>query len=210
MGQKQRLPARNPPGRNVIVHLSRIRSGDVEALNLLMREAWAPLVTHLATLVGSGAAAQDAAQEAFVRLWEHRERWESGSARAVLFRIGRNVALDERRRAEVRRRWALSPSAEPPSRVPTPGEELEAAEFADRFWSALEDLPPRRREVFELVRFGGLSYAEAAHVMDLSEQTVANQMSRALKALRHLLAGFLSDADAAGAGRGREAGVSDG
>lgn len=175
-----------------------------------MREAWAPLVTHLSTLVGSGAAAQDAAQEAFVRLWEHRERWESGSARAVLFRIGRNVALDERRRAAVRRRWARSPSAQPPSPLPTPAEEAEAAEFADRFWLALEALPPRRREVFELVRFSGLSYAETAHVMDLSEQTVANQMSRALKDLRHLLSGFLSDADAGGGAWGREAEVNDG
>ena len=65
---------------SAIAQLSGIRSGDVEALDLLVREAWAPLVRYLAALVGSEAGAQDAAQEALVRLWEHRERWESGSA----------------------------------------------------------------------------------------------------------------------------------
>lgn len=194
---------------NTTVRLSSIRSGDVEALGVLMDEAWGPLVTHLATLVGSVEAAQDAAQEAFVRLWEHRDRWESGSARAVLFRIGRNAALDQIRRAETSRRWARRTNAEPPSPVPTPEDDLEAAEFADRFRSALEALPRRRREVFELVRFSGLSYLETAQAMELSEQTVANQMSLALRDLRRLLAGFLSDPEGAGVG-GLEARSSDG
>jgi RNA polymerase sigma-70 factor (ECF subfamily) len=79
------------------VELERIRSGDSEALGLLLRETWAPLVRYLLTFLDSVEAAEDAAQEAFVRLWEHRERWESGSGRAVVFRIGRNVALDLRR-----------------------------------------------------------------------------------------------------------------
>lgn len=174
-----------------------------------MRETWAPLVRHLATLVESGAAAQDAAQEAFVRLWEHRDRWESGSARAVLYRIARNVALDDLRRAKVRARWARSSSTEKPSPAPTPAEEVEAAEFADHFTSALDSLPRRRREVFHLVRFGGLSYAETAQVMDLSEQTVANQMSLAMKDLRRLLSDFLSGSEVAHRG-GREARTSDG
>jgi RNA polymerase sigma factor (sigma-70 family) len=194
---------------NTTVRLSSIRSGDVEALGVLMDEAWGPLVAHLATLVGSVAVAQDAAQEAFVRLWEHRDRWESGSARAVLFRIGRNAALDQLRRVEISRRWARGTAAEAPSPAPTPEEDMEAAEFADRFRSALEGLPGRRREVFELVRFSGLSYAETAQAMDLSEQTVANQMSLALRDLRRLLADFLADPEPAVAG-GPEVRSSDG
>lgn len=186
--------------------MSRIRSGDVEALDILLREFWAPLVEYLSTIVGSDEAAQDAAQEAFVRLWEHRDRWEEGSAQAVLFRIGLNIARDALRRAKVGRRWALRARVEPQAPTPTPVDEAEATEFEVGFREALESLPARRREVFELVRFRGLSYAETAQVMELSRQTVANHMSLALKDLRHLLGTFLSDSDQTGVvARGAEA-----
>jgi len=48
--------------------------------------------------------------------------------------------------------------------------------------------------VFELVRHRGLSYREIAAVLELSEQTVANHMSLALKDLAHLLSDLLPGA----------------
>ena len=184
--------------------MDRIRAGDHEALGALLREAWKPLVRHLGSLLESTAAAEDAAQEAFVRLWERRDRWKRGSARALLFRIGRNVALDERRKAEVRRRWAWERIREPKSSPPSPEDELHSTEFARRFREALESVPARRREVFEMVRLGGLSYADVAEALEVSPQTVANQMSLAMKDLRRLLSDFLTDASPAPASRDLE------
>ena len=174
-------------GRSTIVELERIRSGDSEALGLLLGETWAPLVIYLLTFLDSVEAAEDAAQEAFVRLWEHRDRWESGSARAVVFRIGRNIALDLRRRADVRRRWRRDHRYDPTLSPPTPEEELTGTELLLRFREALESLPPRRREVFELIRLRGLSHRDVAEVLEVSDQTVANHMRLAMKDLRHLL-----------------------
>lgn len=171
-----------------MVTLERIRAGDPRALEELLREAWAPLVRHLASLVGSPEAAQDAAQEAFVRLWERRERWEGGSARALVFRMGRNAALDQTRRRRVRERWAGGEGTGMPATAPAPDEDLARAELGRRVDAALAALPPRRREVFELVRFEGLSYREVADAMELSVQTVANHMSLALRDLREGLA----------------------
>ena len=169
------------------MELEQIRSGDSEALGLLLGETWTPLVMYLLTFLDSVEAAEDAAQEAFVRLWEHRDRWGSGSARAVVFRIGRNVALDFRRRAEVRRRWKRKHRHDPTGSPPTPEEELTGAEFLLRFQEALESLPPRRREVFELIRFRGLSHRDVAEVLELSDRTVANHLRLAMKDLRHML-----------------------
>ena len=175
------------------MELDRIRSGDSEALSRLLKETWAPLVTYLLTILDSIEAAEDATQEAFVRLWEHRDRWRSGSARALLFRIGRNVALDHQRREEVRRRsWRRHRSYPTPS-PPTPEEELTGTEFQMRFQRALESLPPRRREVFELIRFRGLSHGEVAQVLELSYQTVANHLRLAMKDLGHLLSDSPAD-----------------
>lgn len=154
-----------------------------------MADAWAPLVRYLETLTPSPEMAQDAAQEALVRLWTHRERWTSGSARAVLFRIGRNVAMDQVRRAEVRRRFARTRGPAPAQAgPPTPSDELERAQARGRVDAAIASLSPRRREVFVLVRLEGLSYREAAEALDVAPQTVANQMSLALRDLRELLA----------------------
>ena len=169
------------------MELERIRAGKAEALGHLLEDAWAPLVKYLLTLTDSVEAAEDAAQEAFVRLWEHRDRWTSGSARALVFRIGRNISLDLRRRAEVRRRFRRDQRLDPRPSPPTPDEELTGAEFLLRFQEALESLPPRRREVFELIRFRGLSHREVGVVLELSERTVANHLTLAMRDLRDLL-----------------------
>lgn len=168
--------------------LDRIRTGDEEALGALLRESWAPLVRYLASILGGADAAEDAAQEAFVRLWEQRERWTGGSARAVLFRIARNAAIDDLREAGTRRRHLRSqPRAPAPSDPPEQELELERRRLEKRFLDALERLPPARREVFELVRFRGLRHAEVAEVLGLSPQTVANHMGLALRDLREML-----------------------
>jgi len=71
----------------------------------------------------------------------------------------------------------------------------EHGQLSDAVRSALADLPPRRREVFSLARFHGLSYAEIAETLDVSPQTVANQMSAALSTLRKQLAPFIGATD---------------
>lgn len=188
--------------------LDRIRAGDEAVLEHLMAETWASLVLYLWTILGSRDSAQDAAQEAFVRLWEKREQWESGSARALVFRIGRNVALDIQRRTQFRRRWAREHPHELQVRPFKPDEELDASEFETHFAGAIEHLPTRRREVFELVRFQGLTYQEVAEVLELSPQTVANQMALAHRDLRRLLADFLAESavsrDLSAPGRSRD------
>lgn len=195
------------------MELEQIRSGDSKALGLLIKETWTPLVRYLLTFFDSVEAAEDAAQEAFVRLWEHRDRWESGSARAVVFRIGRNIALDLRRRADVRRRWRQSHLYDPTLSPTTPEEDLTGTELLLRFREALESLPPRRREVFELIRLRGLSHRDAAEVLEVSYQTVANHLRLAMKDLRHLLSDFGGEEpteSTANDDHGREESASDG
>jgi RNA polymerase sigma factor (sigma-70 family) len=97
------------------------------------------------------------------------------------------------RKEQVRTRWARNQARDGGRPAPSPEDDLLASEFDGRFRDAMAELPERRREVFELVRFRGLSYAEAASAMGLSHQTVANQMTLAHKDLRRLLGDLLSD-----------------
>jgi len=167
--------------------LQRIRSGDAAALAAVLDRCWMPLVRYATSIVGEDGAAEDIAQECMVRLWERRETWVlEGSVRGLLFRMARNLALDELRRAGAAERAGRAAPEPPPARLPS--EEAEGAELRAALAAAVAALPPRRREVFLLVRHRGLSHQEVAQVLDLAPQTVANHLGLALADLRRALA----------------------
>lgn len=77
--------------------------------------------------------------------------------------------------------------------VQSPLEYVEESELRNLIQEAIEALPPRRREIFILIRYHGLSYKEAAKVLNVAPQTVANNVSRALDSLRDALGPMLAD-----------------
>lgn len=172
--------------------IARLASGDPDALGVLMSLHWSAVVSYAYGFLETPEAAEDVAQTAFVRLWEGRSRWRMDSTpRGLLFRIARNFALNERRHVGVKVEWQRRAAPVPGvGRVPQV-EDVEADELRRAAERAIQGLPPRRREVFELARFHGLSYRQIAEALEISPQTVANQMSAALSELRERLAPFL-------------------
>ena len=171
--------------------MAAIRGGSESALGRLMDLCWPDLVRYAASQLGEVDLARDVVQEAFIQVWERRRTWQPrGSARAYLYRIVRHLVIDQKRRRAVRRRWLDRQGREAAAggQTATPAEVLDAKLLADRFQAAVASLPDRRREVFELVFQRGLSHAEAAAVMNVSAQTVANQMSSALRTVRQAVA----------------------
>jgi RNA polymerase sigma-70 factor (ECF subfamily) len=55
---------------------------------------------------------------------------------------------------------------------------------------AIDELPQDEREVFDLVRIQGMTQAEVAHVLGVSEETVKRRLSRGLRLLTEQLAGL--------------------
>jgi len=172
--------------------LAGIRSGDPVTLARLQAAYWNQLVRFASRITEAGADPQDVVQEAFIRLWTYRERWDArGSVRALLFTVTRNAALDELRRRQ--RAVRAAQAADPPRAPPAPSEDAVARELRDAAAAAVAGLPAQRREVFRLAREEGLTYAEIAAVLGLSPQTVANHMSLALADLRRALEPFLPE-----------------
>lgn len=173
--------------------LHRLRASDSEALNELVGRTWDGLVAYADRMLGSLDAAEDVVQESFVRLWTGRKRWETdGSARAILYRVTRNLTLDERRKRAVRQRTASLLTRAKPDAPPTPLELAEASDLHQSLTTALAGLSDRNREIFILSRFHGLSHAEIAEVLDLAPQTVSNLLNRILHRLRRQLRPFLT------------------
>jgi RNA polymerase sigma-70 factor, ECF subfamily len=190
-------PQASPPTRTSsaiddVEIMRRIQAGDERALDEVLARYWQPLVRYAWNLTGARDAAEDAAQEALVRLWQKRAAWTATtSLRGFLYRILRNHVLNEKRAERVRLRWRdrILRSGRP--RVPTPADLFDDEELAEAVQAAIDALPDRRREVFVLSRFSGLSYEEIATTLEISPQTVANQMTAALRTLRGHLSAHL-------------------
>jgi RNA polymerase sigma-70 factor (ECF subfamily) len=175
-----------------------IRSCDAKVAEHLLATYWEPLIRYADGILEGAADAQDVVQDVFLRLWSHRERWSSvGSVRALLYTVTRNAALDERRRRV--REGQASHDADIPFSGPSPSDEALTAEIQRAAAVAVSGLPPKRQEVFRLVREEGLTHKEVAAVMGISTQTVANQMSKALAELRSALEPYI-DLDPQGRG----------
>lgn len=170
--------------------MQRLRLDDREALNEIARAHWPALIGFAYDLVGSTDAAEDLAQDALIGLWSQRHRFEGRSSlRTYLMQAIRRLASNDRRHRRLRDRTDVAERILSIHREPTsPDAELAERTLGDAIEVALRELPERRREAFVLVRFHGLSYREAAEVMGVSAQTVANQVCAALKGLRDTLA----------------------
>ncbi len=182
------------PGEADNILMERIQDGDQRAFGLLLERYWPTLAAYVAGVVEGLDAADDILQMAFIRLWQHRHDWTgSGSLRSYLFRIARNLALNARRdrSSAARRNEGLRQVLARSPGPPTPEENLVAERLREEVEAAIGNLPERRREVFVLARFHGLSQREIGEVLDIAPQTVANQMRSALAELRDTLSHHL-------------------
>jgi RNA polymerase sigma-70 factor (ECF subfamily) len=165
------------------VTVSRPRRLDDEAFAALFRECGADVHAYASSLLGNSSAAEDVTALAFERLYKSRSRLDHGrgTARAWLFAIARNAALDELRR---RRR---QPQGELPDELPG-DQDAEAAldQIARRTTvrDALAALPLREREVVLLKFHGQLSNSELARALGVSESNAGTRLHRALTRLR--------------------------
>lgn len=138
-------------------------------------------------LGGEHAAAEDAAQEAFLRAYRGLARFRGdANLRTWFTRILIREVQRHRRWQSVRRVWntlSLSEIELPAAPGPTGDAELRA-----RLIAALERLSPRQREALVLVHLEQFTVNETADLLGTSPGTVKAHLHRALKALRRDLA----------------------
>lgn len=154
------------------------------------------LVRFLAARAGSMAAAEDLAQELYLRLVARDDDAQVSNAGALLYRMAINLMLD-RARGEARsaardgawRQLARSDvggidiSDDPPA-----DEAAASAQRLRQLVAAVGDLAPQMGRAFRLHKLEGLSHAETARAMGLSVKAVEKHVSAALKALTAKLA----------------------
>jgi RNA polymerase sigma-70 factor (ECF subfamily) len=165
------------------------RQGDPRAFEALVRR-FRPRIYALALhLCGSASDADDIAQEAFVQAYKHIGAFEGRSAFFTwLYRITVNRALNvERKRGRQRAVFVDDVRVEVALRVDAEGDPRRALELRETYallLRALDSLSPALKSAVVLTTLQGLSYEEAAVVLNTSEGAIAVRMHEARKQLK--------------------------
>lgn len=194
-------PLLDPATRKML----RVKAGDSEAFSQLVEEYQDRVVGILYHLVGNADEAEDLAQEAFLRVFRSRERYEpSAKFSTWLFTIvnnlARNAVRDRRRRRDQAagnpghssmpaiEKLAPAPSGAMPSRV------FAKAEISDVVRAAIAQLSEDQRLAVMLNKFEDMNYKQIGDVMGRSEMAVKSLLARARAVLRTILEPYIDDA----------------
>jgi RNA polymerase sigma-70 factor (ECF subfamily) len=150
-------------------------------------QRYSDVVFRTACLItGSAAAAEDAAQEAFMKAYTALPRFRPGAPlRPWLLKIASNEARNQRRAALRRARFELRVA--PEDTQSSPEWEAESAEQRRRLLAAVATLAHDDQLVIACRYFLDLSGQETAAVLGCAEGTVKSRLSRALSRLRTVL-----------------------
>jgi RNA polymerase sigma-70 factor (ECF subfamily) len=165
------------------------QSGDRHAFNELVCRHRSGVVNVVYRMCGDAELAEEAAQEAFLRAWQHLPSYNPLYAfRSWLYRIAVNAALDALRRER--------PGLDEPDELPHPNPiqpeaALESAQRAELVRQAVLALPPACRAVVVLREYEGLSYQEIGMALGIPVGTVMSRLSYGRGQLRLALAACL-------------------
>ena len=183
----------------------RVKDGDEAAFSEIVAAYQHRLIAILTHLVGDRTAAEDLAQETFLRIYRARNGYEpTAKFSTYLFRIAHNLASNNRRskgrRKEVQMAGAESgPQAARPEEqmikeksALMPTRQLDRDELQQRVRDAMETLNERQRMALLLHKFEELSYADIGDSMELSPSAVKSLLSRARESLRTRLESYMN------------------
>ncbi|ADG68648.1 RNA polymerase sigma factor, sigma-70 family [Planctopirus limnophila DSM 3776] len=183
----------------------RAKQGDDAAFSQLVAAYQDRLVGILHHLVQDQQTAEDLAQEVFLRIYRARESYVATARFSTwLFKVANNLASNSRRNKGRRKEISLagnesgSMGSRPEEQLVVeksalmPARQLDKAELQAAVRAAMEQLNSRQRMAVLLHKFEGMSYADIAETMDLTQPAVKSLLARARENLREFLERYVS------------------
>ena len=181
--------------------MGRLMDGQDDALDDLMQRHGPRVICYLTRQLRDESEAADLAQETFVRVYQHRARFDPRRKFSTwLYTIATNLARDRQRRQLRRPQVSLDAANESSettlqdrleATAPSPPEMLQAGERTVAVRAAISELPEDLRTALILVEYEDFSQAEIAAVLDCSVKAVEMRLYRARQQLRERLAPLL-------------------
>jgi len=169
--------------------MQKIACGDNRAFEKLVQRHLPRSVRMAARIIGSAAEAEDAVQEAFIRVWKHAAEWELPDTAGAQFstwfyRIVLNLCIDHKRK---RTFTPIEEISEPDDGRDNAETGLQRNELTKRVRGAVDTLPDRQRAAFVLCFYEERSNKEAATLLGVSVKALESLLVRARKALHDKL-----------------------
>ena len=145
-------------------------------------------------MLDDNVAGEDVAQDAFLALYRHLHSVPPAAYRPWLYRVARNLCLDILRRRKFKLRLFRDvqkdderPMAIHDAAAYAPDDVAESRESEAAIEEAVQQLPEKFREAFVLCELQGMSYEDAAAILDCPVKTVSTRLFRARQRFRSLV-----------------------
>jgi RNA polymerase sigma-70 factor, ECF subfamily len=180
----------------------RVKTGDQSAFDYLVQKYRRPMVSFMYRMSRNSAAAEDLAQEVFLRVYRSRESYEASAKFTTwLYRIATNLAVNHARDTRHERPEVTVSLDEPDDDTGTTLELPDAALNAEQVMvrrermlairSKVEALPEQQRMAVIMHKYQQMDYKQIAEVLKKSESATKSLLFRAYETLREQLKQYL-------------------
>lgn len=158
----------------------------------LYTQYYSALCVFAASILQDDDDAEEMVQTVFLKLWEQKESIESiTSMKAYLYRAVKNTCLNQLKHRRIASVYINSAYDELKEIEANHIDPYLTTELQERIHNAIQALPERCREVFELSRFENKKNKEISEMLDISLKAVEANITRALQNLKKQFGDFL-------------------
>lgn len=172
---------------------ARIAEGDQYSFRILFHHFTLRLITFAQSILGNKEAATEVVDDVWVKIWKNRSTLPRvENIRTYLYTATKNSSLNYL--SNKARAMVIEPFNDITIQIKDeycPEKQMITEEIFKKIHAAVQELPPRCKMVFKLVREDGLKYREVAEIMKISENTVDAQMIIAVKRIREAIGNSL-------------------
>jgi len=163
----------------------RLKTGDQLAYEVLFYKYKNKLKGFIVNSTPPHIDPDEVLQQVFIKIWLQREKLDpEKSFLSFLFTIAKHEVIDQLRSAVNKKLYLLGDMLTDLN-IPDHSGSDPQQEMEQKVDELIKKLPERRKQIFELSRFDGLSYKEIAKQLNISENTVDTQIRKALDFLRN-------------------------
>ncbi len=161
----------------------RIAESDTSALKELYDHFGSGLLQLAFAIIRSKEMAEEIVEDVFIKVWEKRAKLPGiENIQWWLYVVARNISLNYLRKSYGKAHFNIDEVQLPYYEVAaTPEDLMISGEMIKKINFAINDLPPKCRLIFKLVKEDGLKYREVAALLNVNRKTVENQVGIALK-----------------------------
>jgi len=166
-------------------YIKELSIGDHKAYDYLFIQYYPKVNYFIQHLVKSQEVANDLSQDIFEKIWINRERIDRiESFNSYIFRIAKNSALNYLEHLQIRYKYEDNYQHESKLSIE---EEIDTKDLELLVLLIVENMPAQRKKIYKLSREEFLKNKEIADKLNISEKTVKNHLTLALKEIREAI-----------------------